>query len=744
MTVSFLSTVRAQCPPPIQVGVTNVTTSTFTVFWSSTGNEILWEIIVVPVGTVPTPGDNGMMATVNPFVITGLSCGTYAVYVRSVCDGIAGPWSSQAVIASTCQGTTLPPVTVCDTGNDGLEMVYLGIYNMEFEGQMPPGNYEFSYYLSEMDALNQANPLPELAMVPTMVVIVRADNLDSPGTFQLFELFVIVQPGPELPWGTNLNLEVCDPNMDGFATFDLNALSMQIYSATGQTPNTWGITYYESEFDAEGGFNAISNTSAYTNISQSTQQIYVRIQDFGTGCQSIYPVMLQVENCEGILLHAFLDENNNGIWDNGEPAFPYGNFTYSLNGAANVNLVSSNGQFFIEDNDPANEYVIGYEVEANYAGNFTTTPSVTLIAGPGVQEVHFAVTAPQPFNDLVIALIPFQQPQPGFNYTNKILVSNLGTSQQSGTVTFTKDPAVTLVTMPTGAVSTPTGFTMDFSNLMPFETRQYNVVMQVPTIPTVQLGDLLTNLASVTLPDGDILPANNTATLTQTIVGSYDPNDKVEAHGGKIVLEQFEPNSELIYTIRFENTGTAPASFITIQDELDTQLEAGSLRMIAASHDYVLTKNGHSLSWFFGDIDLPPTSQDPVGSHGYLTFAVKTFEGLAVGDIISNTASIYFDYNPAIVTNTFQTEFVAALSTPDHSATAFTIHPNPASAMVYISSEQMVGKIIISDMTGKRVAAQDLIQHNPAIDISALQQGLYLIEVTLHDGTRSVQKLIKN
>lgn len=39
------------------------------------------------------------------------------------------------------------------------------------------------------------------------------------------------------------------------------------------------------------------------------------------------------------------------------------------------------------------------------------------------------------------------------------------------------------------------------------------------------------------------------------------------------------------------------------------------------------------------------------GSHGFAAFSVWPEKGLQIGDSISNKASIYFDFNEAIVTN---------------------------------------------------------------------------------------------
>ena len=87
-----------------------------------------------------------------------------------------------------------------------------------------------------------------------------------------------------------------------------------------------------------------------------------------------------------------------------------------------------------------------------------------------------------------------------------------------------------------------------------------------------------------------------TARLTETVVGSYDPNDKLVSDE---VLEetQVQGGHTLTYTVRFQNTGSAEAIHVRIEDELDeTRLDLSTLSMVAASHTVTglsLDGNGH-------------------------------------------------------------------------------------------------------------------------------------------------------
>ncbi len=270
--------------------------------------------------------------------------------------------------------------------------------------------------------------------------------------------------------------------------------------------------------------------------------------------------------------------------------------------------------------------------------------------------------------------------------------------------------------------------------------------MQVPTIPTVAAGQALTNTASIAPLTGDIVPENNSNSSSQIIINSYDPNDKMESHGERILHSAFTSNDYLYYTIRFENSGTASAINVRVNDILDDQLDETSLRMVNASHAYVLDRVGSNLTWNFNNIQLPVSIANTTTGKGYITFKVKPNPGYAVGDIIPNTAAIYFDFNPAIITNTFNTQFVAALGINQFENEDFVFYPNPTSDIVTVSltnTENTIASITVYDVLGKTILASKSNNSNTQIiDLSNVNTGMYFIEVTTDSNLKVVKKLM--
>ena len=480
-----------------------------------------------------------------------------------------------------------------------------------------------------------------------------------------------------------------------------------------------------------------------TNFSNTPG--FIRISNMGSQA---------VIDCSSMQFQAFLDSNANGTMDVGESPFPLGEFTYERNNDGVVHHYSNPyGNLSLYDLNMANTYDVGFTIQSNYAAQYAVSPAMlsnlTITPGSGVQNYYFPITVIQPYIDLSVYVVSMSSPRPGFVHTQRIYYTNLGNQQiVSGAVSYTKDTRLSLVNVPVGATATTNGFMYSFSNLAPFETRYFDVSLQVPVVPLVNSGDVLVSAASITPLNGDTVPTNNDFSLNELVVNAYDPNDKMEAHGREIVKTQFTADDYLYYTVRFENTGTASAVNIRVEDELEAQLDETTVAMVASSHEYTLDRVGSHLTWRFPSINLPVSVANTTLGKGFITFKVKPRSGFAVGDSILNTAFIYFDFNPAIVTNTFETLFVAPLNTYENNLNGLQLYPNPSSSRItldfgYSTSSGL--QFAIYTQLGTLIAQQNLSgAQQEHIDISNLESGLYVLQITTSDQKKYLYKIVKN
>lgn len=135
---------------------------------------------------------------------------------------------------------------------------------------------------------------------------------------------------------------------------------------------------------------------------------------------------------------------------------------------------------------------------------------------------------------------------------------------------------------------------------------------------------------------------------------AYDPNDKlVTPHGDGVLGAVSLGTDHLDYTIRFQNTGNAPAQDVTLRDQLNPALLHDGIQVLGYSHlpSRITIEPGGELVVKFQAINLPDSATDRSGSQGFFSFRAKVAPGPANGMVVSNQAAIYFDLNQPVLTN---------------------------------------------------------------------------------------------
>lgn len=517
-------------------------------------------------------------------------------------------------------------------------------------------------------------------------------------------------------------------------------------------PNGYIYVSHSTSFGSFSPTTGIWNIGNLNANESQTLNIMATVADNGNysyfSCiQGINGDPIQNNNCSSAIVNpnygdhlkliAFFDANTNGIKDSNEISFSNGNFSI-LNNTTNSSYYFYGAIAYVTNT--SNTYNLSFQPSNTNIYSCTTTyNNQSITVGSGETILYFPVTS-IPYTEIA-TYISSNAPVSGFNYLNYIVYKNNGNQIiPSGTLTFIKDNALSINSISqTGTTATATGFTYNFTNLQPFETRYIYVFLQVPTIPTVALGQLVT--CSVSVTPSDSTPANNSASITKTIVGSYDPNDITEIHGEEILHSAFTSNDYLQYTIRFENTGTANAQKVEVENTLHTDLDETTLRMIGSSHNYELVREGSNLTWTFNNIQLPPSVPNSNIGHGYIIYEIKPKPGYAVNDIIPNTAEIYFDFNPAIFTNTWNTEFVAALNTTSFAFDHLNYYPNPIKDNLLISNNSIIDSIEIKSILGQNVLSKNINALLSEIDLSHLSKGIYLLKVYSENQIKTVKIL---
>jgi len=134
---------------------------------------------------------------------------------------------------------------------------------------------------------------------------------------------------------------------------------------------------------------------------------------------------------------------------------------------------------------------------------------------------------------------------------------------------------------------------------------------------------------------------------------SYDPNDKRAQPFGYDSLHYIRANTPINYQIRFQNTGTDTAQRVIILDTLSQFLDPSSIVPGTSSHPYTWSISQQNVLRFkFQPIELVDSLTNPEGSQGYVQFTIRQQVDNPIGTLIKNSAAIYFDFNPPVITNT--------------------------------------------------------------------------------------------
>jgi hypothetical protein len=361
---------------------------------------------------------------------------------------------------------------------------------------------------------------------------------------------------------------------------------------------------------------------------------------------------------------------------------------------------------------------------------------------------NFCLSATQSVSDLSVSIVPVTEARPGFNSTYKLFVVNEGTTPGSGNVIFSFDNSKQNIisSNPIFDSSTLETLSFNFSNLLPFEQMEIEIIMNSFVPPIVNDGDVLSFNVTVNLDTQDDEIDNNIFDFDQIVVNSFDPNDKLVVQGDEIFIEDID--EYLYYIIRFQNTGSASAINVNIIDKLDFfSYDLSSFQPVAASHDFnTIVSAGNLVQFEFDNINLPAQVNDDIGSNGYVIYRIKPSPVfVSIGDIISGNASIYFDFNLPILTNTVFTEVVDTLSIEElQSSSSILLFPNPTSDIINISYQKESDKInslAIYSTNGKLLYQINKEVKN--IDVSNFASGLYILKMKTNRGEVN-RRFIKN
>ncbi|MEX1187873.1 MAG: T9SS type A sorting domain-containing protein [Bacteroidia bacterium] len=240
------------------------------------------------------------------------------------------------------------------------------------------------------------------------------------------------------------------------------------------------------------------------------------------------------------------------------------------------------------------------------------------------------------------------------------------------------------------------------------------------------------------------------STVCDLVRNSYDPNDKTGFPAGEGAEHLISKNDRLKYRIRFQNTGNDTAYKVVIRDTLPGFLDESSVVLGMSSHPFRHERHSNELIFIFDPIALIDSATNVEASQGFVEFNIIQKADNPESYIINNSASIYFDFNDPIITNTYSYTVEPLVGLEETEVIYYNVFPNPGKDVLniqldnFLASNKANTQVKITDLSGRVVMLSSQNSNFITVQVSSLVSGLYFIEVYNGKTSFGVSKWVKD
>ena len=390
----------------------------------------------------------------------------------------------------------------------------------------------------------------------------------------------------------------------GTAVSDMNGN----YSFTGLADGTYTVTEIPPP-----GFTPTTPTSVIVTISGGNSQAV----NFGNAA-----------NTGVISGTVFLDLNNSGIYQPGDPGIPFVNISLTLGGLIIQSTNSDSNGNYSFTNLADGTYTVTETVLPGYTSTSSTTRTVTITGGNSVTGVNFglAISADLSISKSVSPMVAF----PGSQVIFTITATNPGLiTIMDAAIVDAFDPNLLNPAWTVAYSSGASGPVSGAGNINVLVTLPFGGTATFTVTATVSSNIIfpsVTNTATLIPPAGVIVP--DTSGL---INSNFHNNNLADRAINKSVSPMVaSPGSQVTFTLTATNLGPSSVTGAIITDTFDPNL---------LNPMWTISYMGGASGSFSGFGSINTTVNLPVGSTA--TFIVTaTISPVVVSSSITNTANI--------------------------------------------------------------------------------------------------------
>lgn len=648
--------------------------------------------------------------------VSGISHLAPGIYHLFVTDANSVTDSASITIGNTAQLTTgalnyVPGIFPCTNQCNGTGFLGLSLVN-----GTPP------YTLSITPPHQIGTYFDGNTYVPAVLGLCSNDPLTGYVTDSFGCIGIVAQTPQFPPTSFNFISEIkgaCNGQPNGYAKLTFTNFNPGSYNATLAGPSP-------------GQFNHI--TPSYI-ISSLLSGIYIVtiVNSWAPNCDTVFTLNIPDlgTNCGIISGKVYLDSTANCLRDTAEPGIPFQLIRFTPGPYYTVSDSDGNYNAWL----PFDTYTVKTISDPHFTNVCPDTGLNLSLVNDTILGVDLGDSTG---TDLDLSVHLFSSfARPGNNFTLYLEVFNhsfIPVANPEAIIDFGPVLNFLNANIPF-TITGPSQVTLSLPFLESFSSYNAHLDFSIPANPGL-IGSLLSNMVTLNANQPEPNQSNNSDTLQQIITGSYDPNEK-SVWPAADLMHHFSLLSDSVfrYTIRFQNTGNDTAFNVILVDTLNPYLDLTTIQFLGSSHPCRWEITGQNiLQVHYTNINLPDSNIDESASHGLFSFSIKPSASLhsaVLPYVLENTAAIYFDFNPPVITDPAFNTVELFVGIPKNNQSLFSILLNPIheSISLFFGDISKIDHVLIVDLLGKQ--KKSIIPHSAIMNIPLddFENGMYLIKI---------------